>query len=94
MSVGGECQTGRVPDGESVRVAIPDARCPMPDARCPILDARFPMPDSRCPIPDSRCQFSIACEYDRATKEPRKSRQSGQQWREYWRVPQICLGAE
>ena len=46
MSVGGECQTGRVPDGESVRVAIPESQFPSRNARCPMPDSRFPMPDA------------------------------------------------
>ena len=37
MSVGGECQMGRV--FEWGRVC--QSQCPMPDARCPIPDANF-----------------------------------------------------
>ena len=57
-----------------------------------ITYSQLPIPNYLFPITYS--QLSIACECDRATKEPRQFRQSGQQWREYWRVRQICLAAE
>ena len=77
----GENVTG----GELEIVAITYSQLPIPNYLFPITYSQLSIPNYLLPI---------VCVCDRATKDSRQSRQSEQQWREYWRVPQICLKAE